>query len=304
MSVQSPYLHPNLSTIIADYAPQEAVRLLGANAQSDVVNVQEMSKSTHVVAFLKVFNQQGFLLIHEGEMFDRFPYITGDGIEDPEGIRRLIVAYDFDRHFSESYEDAIEGYRVVRTWIRLAGPQINKLFNEDEGFTHKRFGFGYLRPNVQVIPPHIWVNNMARQVIRKRQEDAVGMLLPDRDPLPEDPQFHKTVTAMTKAVRYDKESHRDPHLIGTGCGVSDSRLLPYTEENNKAMAPVMAQIFIEEGVRANATMLANARKDGMGAVVELIEENQPELIAQPNPPPANASAPPKPASNGSGCIIA
>lgn len=264
---------PNeLNTIIANYAPAEAVRWMLHYPDSQQTRGFETSQKVH--EFLKTFNMHGYLLIFEAQL-----------------LRAPLRAHDRRIHFSYTFQELMSGYRTIQALIHRFAPRLNDIFNAPN-FRNDRLGFGYIRPQSEFVPPftmrfvrlptgfvYSCCNILTKREVGQNSEEGIEgstiVINTILDGLREKARrFYPNpiVTIGVDIVSEGSESEISSFSIN-GNGLSDWRLMDYAKLDNRATATEMARMLIEANVSATPTMLENARADRQTAVVELIEEH-------------------------------
>lgn len=291
MSVQFP---KSVQVALADYVPAETALLLTEGVTT--LTVEGTADSVHLLAFLKIFNKQSYLLFFSEKMLGS----PGNKVEASKEVELVNKAKRYDsRFYSHETEAAdntvprlLEGYSLIKEAVAILGASnIQQCFNAEK-FNHELFGFGYFRPRVRMLPPYetewtglgpytpadrrngINVGETRAVVYQRRFYNPWGEVnVPPRKWIGQEEgqtetDFHNRIFGMLfgGTPTIGKDSH----------GAYDSRLLPYRVEDNTAVAPAFAQIFLEAGVKVPRAMWENAKADKQSAVVELIEEYQPE----------------------------
>ncbi len=310
MSIRS--FPAELSRIVADYAPAEATYMIACFGRSENVvglfRVNDFVESRHVFEFLVTFNRQAFLFINQAHGFST--KLTAQ--KNTKGPDAALLPFSGRIHFSTEFSDLLKGYRCVRALVHSLATGLNESFSAPD-FLNERFGFGYLRPQVEFVPPFTVSNPLydttffssrellhpntrysyTNRVLDAGEGDAVGdgteriKALLGRFGRGVKNERVRIPTIVGLEVIYCVETAQEtlgrPTVFGVDykiClyGLYDWRLMEYAQQDNSATATAFGGLFIEAGVRATATMLENARKDGKNAVVELIEADNNRVV--------------------------
>lgn len=138
-----------ISTLIADYAPAEAAKVLAAGPNQNAGNfiyAPSFSASEYVQAFLHQFNRQNYLFIFSAGLVNEGDY------EEPSQYRGKEV------HLGEDYACMIDGYRAIQQLFVLNAAYLNARFQSSD-FQNTVLGYGYLRPAVECVMHGIQISD-------------------------------------------------------------------------------------------------------------------------------------------------
>jgi hypothetical protein len=142
-------IRKEISVLIADYAPAEATKVLGAGPNQNCgtfIYAPSFSASVYVQAFLNTFNRQNYLYIFSAGLLNAGEY------EEPSRYRGKEV------HLGEHYSSMMEGYRAIQELFVLNADYLNGRFQAID-FPNTVFGYGYLRPEVECMMHGIQISD-------------------------------------------------------------------------------------------------------------------------------------------------